>query len=66
MLSGKTLPNLNFKLKLQTHISNSNLIFKTKIFPVILGNPGFWQIDSKGKMNKSNEAMSWSLGKAMS
>ena len=37
----KTLPNLNFKLKLQTEISNSNLNFKTKIFPVLPDNTGF-------------------------
>ena len=62
----KTLPNINFKVKFQTHISNSNLNFKTKIFPVLLGNPGLWETDSKGKSNESNEEMSWSLGNAIS
>ena len=50
----KTLPNLNFKLKVQTQISNSNLNFKTKIFPVLPGNPEFWEIESKGKRNERN------------
>ena len=36
------------------------------MFPVLLGNPGFWEIDSKGKRNESKKAMSWSLGKEMS
>ena len=62
----KTLPNLNFKPKFQTHISNSNLNFKAKIFPVLLGNSGFWEIDSKGKRNEINKAMCCSLGKSMS
>ena len=57
----KTIPNLNFKLKFQTQ----TWISKTKIFPVLPGNPGFWEIDSKGKKNESNEAISWYLGKAM-
>ena len=47
----KTLPNLNFKIKFQTQISNSDLNSKTKIFPVLPGNPGFWETDSKGKRN---------------
>ena len=51
----KTLPNLNFKLKFQTQIKNSNMNFKTKIFPVLLGNLGLWEIDSKGKMNKGTK-----------
>ena len=40
--------------------------FKTKIFRVPPVNQVFWEIDSKGKMNENNKAMSWSLGKAMS
>ena len=48
----KTLPDLNFKLKFQAQISSSNLNFKTKIFPILAGNPGFWEIDSKGRSNK--------------
>ena len=55
-------PNLNFKLKFQTQTWTS----KTKIFPVLPGNPGFWEIDSKGKSNESNEATSWLPGEAMS
>ena len=35
------------------------------MFPVLPGNPVLWEIDSKGKRNENNEAMSWSLGKAM-
>ena len=35
-------------------------------FPILPGNPGFWEIDSKGKRNENNEAMSWLPGKAMS
>ena len=50
----KTLPNLNFKLKFQTQISNSKLNFKTKIFPVLPGNPGFWEIDTKGKRTRKD------------
>ena len=65
-VSWKTLPNLNFKLKFQTQISNSNLNFKTKVFPILPGNPVFWEIDSKGKRNEINKAMTWSLGEVMS
>ena len=39
---------------------------KIKIFPVLPGNPGFWEIESKGKRNERNEAMSWLPGEAMS
>ena len=53
-VSWKTLPNLNFKLKFQTQISNTNLNLKTKSFLVLPGNPGLWEIYSKGKSNKSN------------
>ena len=45
----KKLPNLNFKLKFQTQ----TWISKTKIFSILLGNPGLWEIDSKGKRNKT-------------
>ena len=62
----KTLPNSNFKIKFQTQISNSSLNFKTKIFPVLPGNPGLRKIDSKGKSNESNEAMIWYLCEEMS
>ena len=62
----KTLQTLNFKLEFQTQISNSNFNFKTKIFSVLLGNPGLWEIYSMGKSNESNEPMGWYLGKAMS
>ena len=56
------ISNLNFKLKFQTQ----TWISKTKIFPVLPGNPGFWEIDSKGKRNEIHEATSCYLGKAMS
>ena len=62
----KTLPNLNFKLKFQTQISNWNLNFKTKIFPILPVNPGFWEIDYKGKRNERNKVISCYLGKVMS
>ena len=39
--------HLNFKPKFQTQTWTSN----TKIFPILPGNPGFWEIDSKGKSN---------------
>ena len=42
------------------------LNFLPEIFPVLSGNPGLWEIDSKGKRNESNKSMSWSLEKAMS
>ena len=62
----KTLPNLkfsnlNFKLKFQTQTWTS----KNYNLPCPHGNPGFWEFDSKGKMNEINEAMSWIPGKAM-
>ena len=34
-------------------MSHSNLNFKTRIFPVLPGNPGLWEIDSKGKRNET-------------
>ena len=46
-----TLHNLNLKLKFQTQILNSNLNFKTKIFPVLPGNPEFLKIDSNVRRN---------------
>ena len=44
---------LRFKPQFQTQISNSNLNFKTKIFPVLPGNPDFWVIETKGKRNET-------------
>ena len=41
----------------------TKLNFLTKIFPILPSNPGFLEIDSRGKRNESNEAMSWSIGK---
>ena len=63
----KTLPNLkisnlNFKLKVQTQTWTS----KTKISPVLPGNPGFCEIYSMGKRNERNKAMSWLPVEAMS
>ena len=43
-------------------MSNSNLNFKTRIFPVLPGNPGLWEIDSKGKSNERNKALIWYIG----
>ena len=65
------IPDLNTRLRVGwkcylTWISNSNLNFKTKIFPVLPGNQGFWYIDSKGNSNEKNKAMIWSLGESTS
>ena len=57
----KRLPNLNFKLKFQTQ----TWISETKIFPILPGNPGFWEIYPMGKRNKIKKSMSFSLGEAM-
>ena len=59
----KTLPNLKFKLKFQTQISNSNLNFqKLQTSPVLPSNPRFWENDSKVKSNEINEAIIWLPG----